>query len=51
VLFPRRVKAVLKEALAVRDDRDAGRISAARAVARADDLQMRMERLAGSGKV
>ena len=46
VFFPRRVKALLKEALAVRDDRDAGGgLTAGQAAARADDLQGRMERL------
>lgn len=45
VLFPRKVKAILKEALSVRDDRDAGKLSARRAVARADDLQGRMDEL------
>lgn len=45
VVFPRKVKALLAEALAVRDDRDAGRLSARRAAARADDLQGRMDRL------
>ncbi|HEV2734761.1 MAG TPA: IS66 family transposase [Longimicrobiaceae bacterium] len=45
VLFPRKVKALLKEALAVRDARDAGRVSARRAGARADALQGRMDEL------
>jgi transposase len=45
VLFPRKVKALLKEALAVRDARDAGRVSARRARARADALQGRMDEL------
>ena len=38
VVFPRRVKALLKEALAVRDDRDAGRVTARQAARRADAL-------------
>jgi len=45
VVFPRKVKGLLAEALAARDDRDAGRLSARRAAARADDLQGRMDRL------
>jgi transposase len=45
VVFPRKVKALLEEALAVRDDRDAGRLTAAGAAARADDLQGRTDRL------
>ena len=45
VVFPRRVKAILKEALSVRDDRDAGRLGDAQAAARADELDERMGRL------
>jgi transposase len=45
VLFPRKVKALLKEALAVRDARDAGRVSPRRAGAGADALQRRMDEL------
>ena len=45
VVFPRKVKALLKEALAVRDDRDAGRRSARRAAARADELDAAMHAL------
>ena len=45
VVFPRKVKGLLTEALAVRDDRDAGRLTAAGAAARADDLQGRTDRL------
>jgi transposase len=45
VVFPRKVKALLKEALAVRDDRDAGRLTAARAAARADELGGRLDAL------
>lgn len=45
VNFPRRVKALLREGLAVRDDRDAGRLPARWAAARADDLDARMHRL------
>ena len=51
VLFPRKVKTILKEALSVRDDRDAGRPSARRAAARADGLQGRMDRLLRPVKV
>ena len=45
VNFPRRVKALLREGLAVRDARDAGRLSARRAAAGADDLDARMHTL------
>ena len=45
VLFPRRVKAVLKEALSVRDDRDDGRLAAPQAARQADDLDARMHGL------
>lgn len=45
VNFPRRVKALLREGLAVRDAREAGRLPARRAAARADDLDARMHRL------
>jgi len=45
VRFPRRVKAILQEALAVRDDRDAGRVTAAGAAAAADELQGRTDAL------
>lgn len=45
VNFPRRVKALLQEGLAVRDARDAGRLSARRAAAGADDLDARMHAL------
>src|SRR5512138_213634 len=45
VNFPRRVKALLREGLAVRDDREAGRLPARRAAARADDLDARMHAL------
>ena len=51
VVFPRRVKAILKEALAVRDDRDAGRLAPGRAAAAADDLQGRMRRAVEPVKV
>jgi transposase len=44
VVFPRKVKALLKEALAARGDRDAGRLAA-------DDLQDRMNRLIKPVKV
>ena len=45
VNFPRRVEALLREGLAVRDARDAGRLPARRAAARADGLDARMHRL------
>ena len=45
VVFPRKVSALLAEALAARDERDAGRLTAAQAAARADDLDARMHRL------
>lgn len=45
VLFPRKVKAVLKEALAVRDDRDAGRLAGRKAAAKAHELDRRMHAL------
>jgi len=42
VIFPRRVKEILQQGLAVRDRRDAGEISAKTAVRQADHLQTRM---------
>ena len=45
VNFPRRVKALLQEGLAIRDARDAGELPARRAAAGADDLDARMHRL------
>ena len=45
VRVPRAVKVILKEALSVRDDRDAGRLAAEATSARADDLQRRAEAL------
>jgi transposase len=45
VHFPRRVKALLQEALAVRDARDAGAITPAASVQRAAGLQVRMNHL------
>lgn len=45
VNFPRQVKAILKQALAVRHDRDAGRQSAAGGKRRAGELDERMEAL------
>jgi transposase len=45
VVFPRQVKALLADALAVRDERDAGRLSARRAAAKADDLDARASAL------
>jgi transposase len=41
VVFPRKVKALLAEALAVRDERDGGRLTARQAGERADDLDAR----------
>ena len=51
VLFPRKVKALLKEGLAARDDREAGGLTAGQAAERADDLQARMGRLVEPVKV
>lgn len=45
VIFPRKVKALLQEALEARDCRDAGKITAHAAAARADELDRRMQRL------
>ncbi|RPI34122.1 MAG: IS66 family transposase, partial [Hyphomicrobiaceae bacterium] len=45
VIFPRKVKAILQEGLAVRDRRDAGEISARTAARKADQLQARMAKL------
>jgi transposase len=45
VVFPRKVKAILQESLQVRDQRDAGQITAAAATAKADELEARMCRL------
>ena len=45
VNFPRKIKAVLKEALAIRDDRDAGRITAPQAAEKADALDARLHAL------
>lgn len=45
VIFPRKIKALLKEALAVRDDRDAGRLPPARSAAEAGGLDARMHKL------
>ena len=45
VNFPRQVKAVLKEALTIRDARDAGRLSRRKASAKADDLDAAMHKL------
>ncbi len=45
VLFPRKVKAILKQALAIRDRRDAGEILPATAVRYAHALDEHMERL------
>jgi transposase len=50
VNFPRAVKALLKEALAVRDDRDAGRVTPRQARAAADGLDERLLRLVGPVK-
>lgn len=45
VRFPRKVKALLSEALAVRDRREAGKIAVAAAASLADELQERMRKL------
>lgn len=45
VLFPRKVKAILREGLQVRDRRDAGAISARTAAGKANQLQQRMVEL------
>lgn len=45
VNFPRKVKAILQEGLAIRDARDAGRLSVRRAAAAAGDLDARMHAL------
>jgi len=50
VVFPRRVRAILREGLAVRDRRDAGKISARTAARQADRLQERMVALTGPVK-
>jgi transposase len=42
VVFPRQVKALLQEGLAVRDARDAGELSAGQAAAAAEGLQQRL---------
>jgi transposase len=44
-VFPRRVKAILREGLEARDRRDAGEISAATAARKAGELQRRMVKL------
>jgi transposase len=45
VIFPRKVKAILQEGLAVRDRRDAGEILPATAARKANELQARMVKL------
>lgn len=45
VLFPRKVMALLREALAARDAREAGELTTAGVAARADELDGRMTRL------
>jgi transposase len=50
VNFPRAVKAILKEGLSVRDDRDAGSLAPDAAAAKADELQRRMAKLVGPVK-
>lgn len=50
VLFPRKVKGLLQEALEVRDRREAGTITAAGAARKAEELERRMEKLAGPWK-
>ena len=51
VIFPRKVKAILQEGLAVRDRRDAGAISARTAARKADELQQRIVELTEPIKV
>lgn len=51
VNFPRAVRALLKEALAARDERDAGSLDPGRAAAKADDLQRWMAKLVGPVKI
>jgi transposase len=46
VVFPRKVKAMLQESLETRDRRDARKITAQAAQAKADDLQKQMTKLA-----
>jgi transposase len=50
VIFPRKVKALLQEALQTRDLRDAGQITVGAALAGAEDLQERMMRLTAPTK-
>jgi transposase len=50
VLFPRKVQALLREALAVRDRRDAGAIPPATAARQGRALERRMERLVAPAK-
>jgi transposase len=50
VLFPRKVKGLLQEALVVRDRRDAGEIPPATAVRKAKELERRMETLLAPSK-
>lgn len=45
VIFPRKVQALLQEALAARDDREAGKITPRAAVAKAHELDRRMQAL------
>jgi transposase len=45
VIFPRQVKALLQESLAIRDQRDEQAITLADAQAKADDLDARMDKL------
>jgi len=45
VIFPRKIKALLQEGLAIRDRRDAGEISAEAAAAKADELEAQLGKL------
>jgi transposase len=51
VIFPRKVKALLQEALQVRDRRDAGKITRTAAKAKADELHARMVSLTKTTKI
>ena len=50
VIFPRKIKAILQESLAVRDARDAGQITPERAAAKAQTLRVQVRRLTESAK-
>jgi transposase len=50
VVFPRRIKGILQDALAIRDQRDAGEITPKQAARKADVLKVEVRRLTGSPK-